>query len=411
MRWLRYTLTPKARISAGRRGEVHFDRPVYAVIPGTVIRGALAAAWWKEHDDQAQFDRLFAERLRVYLAAPRRGDERADLIPMSWSRPKYDRGDYQPGGVADSGRVAGRGWDVPRALLVETTRTALEGGVAVKGQLFTRRAVRKDVELVGYLCVDDDAGTGWLTTDRSLWVGGDASVAGKCEWRCEEVEDPFPVPPPGDVTVTLLQAAILLDEYGANSLDLAGAVKRAIADAGGNAIVRNEVVRPEQVGGWHGRAGFPKPMEWALGAGSSVTLTAADEKALLTLRAGIGIRRQEGYGAIAITAQHERPDYFGSLAPAPRAAPVAERPRPRTLQERVDDLVERLDGSANAVNGMLDAARTQKGKQGPARAMVVSQALGLPWAKALHPDVLTEIDELMRRSKPAELVTALEKHR
>ena len=60
---LDYVLTPLARISAGKSGQVGNDRQIHTVLPGTAIRGALGAAWWRspQHrysgsDPQAVFE-------------------------------------------------------------------------------------------------------------------------------------------------------------------------------------------------------------------------------------------------------------------------------------------------------------------------------------------------------------------
>lgn len=82
-----YTLTPKSRISPGRRAQVQNVREIHEVIPGSVVRGALGTAWWGspdsrfEPENQAVFDELFARGMDVMAAIPA-----ADPTPGSGKR-------------------------------------------------------------------------------------------------------------------------------------------------------------------------------------------------------------------------------------------------------------------------------------------------------------------------------------
>ena len=45
-----YTLTPLSRVSVGRGDEVRFLKRMQDIVRGSVIRGALGAAWWSHLD-------------------------------------------------------------------------------------------------------------------------------------------------------------------------------------------------------------------------------------------------------------------------------------------------------------------------------------------------------------------------
>lgn len=426
--WLRYELRPRSMVSAGRGGEVSFDKAVHDVLPGSVPRGALASAWWVEgQGDQAAFDRLFVRRLRVHAALPFRGGECAQLRPMTWSAEKYPpvgeeaRFEPEPAGV---GRVGGRGWHVPEGWLAATTRTALERGVAKEGQLFTRRAARKDVVFRGLLQVSDDVSTqelDWLLRRRRVSVGGQLSVLGRCEWRAERVENPFPLPSSGEcIELVALQPIILLDEVGANSLDLESAIKAVAGRVGGEVHVERVATRPVVVGGWHGRAGIPKPKEWALDAGSAAVFT-ADEQTLAALADGLGVRRAEGFGAVLLHVADEpitwpaplAPERAADEPPAPAAAsrPVVEQ---RTVRDEVADILDRVPAEKREAvrSNLRDLARHLQGAlRGPAAARKSSrlrQEREKPWAKQLPEDVWQDILGLFKRKDFKDVIVALE---
>ncbi|MBK8755781.1 MAG: hypothetical protein IPM08_01320 [Actinomycetales bacterium] len=161
---LDYVLTPLARISAGKSGQVGNDRQIHTVLPGTAIRGALGAAWWRspQHryagsDPQAVFDRLFAGAMTVGPAMPVNvgsTSAQARLIPLSWVKCKYpgQRCSREWHDQVASPRtecptcggalVTGKGWQVPPEWSLSTTRTALDkDGVAVDEQLYFTEGV------------------------------------------------------------------------------------------------------------------------------------------------------------------------------------------------------------------------------------------------------------------------------
>lgn len=428
MTWLRYTLEPLTVVSAGRSREVGFDRPAYDVLPGTVIRGALGAGWWQEGaGDQERFDAVFGSLMTVHAAVPTLGDEAAQLIPMLWSREKYGNQEYVAAAATSAnGRVAGRGWSVPREWMTASTRTSLEKGVAVDGVLFTRRASSKGVVYGGHIRLDgdSDATVAWLTKGRNVSVGGQRSVLGRCRWQCEVAEDPFPAPKEaGTVMLVALQPIILLDELGAASLDLQGAIATAVAAAGASVEVGEVRTRPVSVGGWHGRAGIPKPMDWALDAGSSALLKATDPAAWQALHGGLGIRRLEGYGAVALVAPGARPEVgpvvirqsvpatepAPQLEPAPQAeVPPVSPPPAQVLAQSTVDLVALVDRVAAAdrarvVGNLLDLAHDlERMETSPMQRMRITGKLGeaakAAWLDNVPPDVADGLLSALKRS-------------
>lgn len=408
--WLQYELVPDGHLSAGRSGEVMNDRPVHTVLPGSVVRGALAGAWWAggiSSGGQSSFDALFDGQLVVDAAVPSLDGRRAELRPMGWARCKYPDGKHggwrenlrNPARRCECGQplVSGKGWEVPDGVLTLTTRTQLEGGASKDGALFTRRAVAPTVRYSGILRLDGDVDPGqvaWLLEERRLSIGGQRSVMGRCTWMCREVPDPLPLPGgSGPFVLTVLQPAILLDRFGASSMDLAGAVRDAVAVAGGRIRLGSKaVVRPMQVSGWHGLAGIPKPTEWALEAGSSVWIDEADVVALEALKTGIGIRRNEGFGAVAITEPGAQPGFGHSPTvasppmPAVEAVPTVEVHPILVLLDRFPE-----EDRPSARGKLRDAAEAVARKQGPARGPEADRWLAQPWAATLTEDMRVEL--------------------
>ncbi len=408
--WLQYELVPDGHLSAGRSGEVMNDRPVHTVLPGSVVRGALAGAWWTNGigaNGQAAFDELFDGQLVVEAAVPSLDGRRAELRPMGWARCKYP--DARHGGWRENLRnperrcecgqplVSGKGWEVPDGVLTLTTRTQLEGGASKDGALFTRRAVAPTVRYSGILRLDGDVDpeqVAWLLDERRLSIGGQRSVMGRCTWTCREVPDPLPLPRgSGPFVLTVLQPAILLDRFGANSLDLAGAVDDAVAAAGGSIRLGTKaVVRTTQVSGWHGLAGIPKPTEWALEAGSSVWIEHADPAALAALCRGIGIRRNEGFGAVAITKPGAQPGFGHSPAVARPPMPAVEA-APAVAVHPILALLDRFpeEDRPSVRSKLREAAEAVARKQGPARGPEADRWLTQPWASNLAEDLRGEL--------------------
>lgn len=445
-----YRLTPRARVSAGRGAEVQETRAVHHVLPGATVRGALGFAFWQSPTDafeptaspaarQDAFDRLFGQ-LVVREAVP----EGAWLRALSQVTHKYrsrdgvqleGRLDLAAGPVgacpvcgaafdsprgwrssdgtgepldrcADCGSVfepERGGWGGAEALVTASTRTALTNGRALTGQLFTRPAVRKAARFTGALVLRDPdrvptEARAWLTGSRSLSVGGQKSTLGRVDWSVESAEPP--APPTGDTVVLQLHSpAILLDDRGLPSLDLTAAL-RAVPGAG--EIACRPWVRPTQVTGWHGIAGVPKPVEWALEVGSTAVLRGWTTEALTRVTDGLGVRRLEGYGHVVLI----------DPAALPRLTQPATTSSPR--DDRVTALLGRVPATQRrgVRNGMLKAARflatrQEIGASAEEFAASLSDALSRPWVSDLTADVREGVQGLLSEPDLRRVITLL----
>ncbi len=155
------------------------------------------------------------------------------------------------------------------------------------------------------------------------------------------------------VVITLLSDTIVRDAEGRS-----GAFDAALQDALGlahkpNALAAFQKVRV--VGGFNRKTGLPLAQEWALQAGS-VFVYAADvlrgERALETLAAyGVGARRDEGFGRVAVNWQREPRRYANTLdsfstrldqLARTRDAPIALTDTSRAFAERMTTRLVRV---------------------------------------------------------------------
>jgi CRISPR-associated protein Csx10 len=474
--FLEYTLTALSRLSAGRSGEVLFSREIHEMIPGSTVRGALASAWLNgdapEGATSQRFHDLFERSLVVRPAIP----EHMHLSAMSVRWCKYplpadgtDQSfcagtddaaayvDEQPpktcpncGGGLESGR--GYGWQSGTRTgppTVAVIRTALNtDGVAKDEQLFTRRALERDMILRGSLLVLDpdrfSAELVWLRIRRELRVGGQRSVLGLAEWTASDTSAPPGHPIPDHAVLRFTSPAILVDEHGAPTLDPGPELRRLCPDA---VLDHGSWLRPVRVGGWHAASGLPKPEDWAVEAGSTFVVNGLPTDASPRLVLGLGLRRLEGYGAVelldpAALPRFDRLDgHAHDAVPVPAAAdgdtgglalpgePVtvaeAEAPVDMAAEPEEDQPPEILRGLWIAVGrdrwrgllqplgaGVLKVQLAQSaGFSGSVLDAKRDEVIRMPWARDLGGEARRELRELLEMTDLAAVRRAIETER
>lgn len=416
---LNYRLTALSRVSVGSGPEVTFSRDAQAVIPGSTVRGALAAAYSREHGfdwTSTELRNLFERHAWFSQAVP--GDW--DLKGMSYVACKYPKGQACRDAARDIAHdiaahrklesrcphchgawQEGKGWGAPerqwyepdgnhpRTSLVSTIRTQLKDGVAEDENLFTRRALEAATELTGTVRIDDDIAEeslAWLESQHQLRVGGQRSVLGAVRWTAGRADDREEATHelPHRVVLRCQSPMILVDEHGAPTTDPTQALREALWE---QVKVVARWVRPTRVAGWHMASGLPKPEEWALAAGSTFVIEGAPPDLARRIVAGVGLRRREGFGTISIETERpstpqpsQAPERLATReqvqvlveAPVPSvkpepAAPVIEPPEsspsPDDPRRRIAGIVKALGASPQitpkaGINGLL-AALTQ----------------------------------------------------
>lgn len=491
-----YVVRPTGNLSPGRAGQAGSGRAVHGIIPGSVVRGALGAAWWTSPTDpytgpdpQDDFDRLFGRQMIVGQADPRVPaspvvEQRlATLVPTSVARCKYadacgvvardlaqvegeprkanpDEPCHQPTDAAICAvcercpkcRIPaefGHGWKLDWTTRATVTRTELEGEVPKEQMLFTREVLRgrratsrspkgEDIVYVGSLSVADDTPehvVRWVVQSRVVRIGGSKTTMGRCTLDVVEELRPELETPSGRVAFYLQSPAILLDGYGAPSLDLGAEAVRISRSAGAeSATLVRHFVRSTLISTWHGLAGLPKPQDWAVAAGGVVVLDGLTTEATRELLRGIGIRRNEGYGVLSLDmddrvevnwpqlTHHDSPVSAGSSAPlagepaggaptgtetgaedipaAEATAVVTEEAASAPAAREDEDadagavaiasriLGERRDEARRSLIRKLipQARHSKRYRENSAESMIaghIDRALGLPWARDL----------------------------
>jgi CRISPR-associated protein Csx10 len=308
------------RLHLGIRPDSGWISDGHPFVPGSVLRGALAAAWIAEQEpdlvpgNDPQFRSLFEGVVRF---GPLFTDPRC-LRPMSVfsckypSTPTCGTSTYDaafaedPPGECSCGAPLEQSKGQVDGAIVERTQVQMEprDDVAAVGGLFSRRAIPAGTELRGHI-----AGTHpWLTADpvRLVRLGGRRSTAGLAEVslstaRTQPDHDSLDRER-GLLVIRLLSPAIFVDGWGRPGWR--PDTERLARTLGVPVDIAAEWVRPVAVGGWHVVSNLPKSREFAVAAGSVYLLRLGDEpdnhRVQQLWQDGIGIRRTEGFGWISL---------------------------------------------------------------------------------------------------------------
>jgi CRISPR-associated protein Csx10 len=355
---LRVTVTARQRLALGVGSEVSYFTGTHSFVPGSVLRGALAAAWIAEHgpptDASPAFRELFDGPIRygpMYVPG-------TAVVPVSvrlCKYPKDDRclvqaidaafdektvncpaccGPLEPG----KGQVQLPGGIMPERI----TRTSIDPATAkaADGELYAHGALPAGTALTGYIYGRD----AWLERSRPLRLGGRRTVSGSADYQAvpltPDEEQCMPNDWPGlaartgpgqpagsqipsgsrddtRLVIRLASPAVFVDAAGRPSL-----VPDPALDLDGAAVERRWT-RPVTWSGWHAASRLPKPDEICAIAGSTFRLTGSPgtlrDLAGRLPREGIGLRRAEGFGDIRIASYPWRPP-----APAKKTPDAAD---------------------------------------------------------------------------------------
>lgn len=380
-------------------------------IPGSVVRGALAAAWLARNGvskpgtpEREEFLKLFEGGVR-YGALLR---DSTEFMSLAVAGHKYEpretcevidydraRGETPPPYCEQCGSPIEqrKGLTGDREPLNRRTSVAIgPGGTARPGDLFTRETLSAGTAFRGTVTASDDTLLKILGDLGPVRVGGRRTTHGLADIAITPGASP-PVPerrPDGTVIIRLRSPGIFVDDHG-RPADRPSESELRQALGGTGARVTRAWTRWEQAGGWHAASGLPKPQELTVAAGSTYTLsterTLGDSDLSALSERGLGLRRHEG---------------FGDLAPAPvlrpgaaerrRAADNSNKRRARTAplnrlligNARVANLIRELM-KAHAGGNPAAAARLRQAAKGQGDADVATAMeffLGLPLEEA-----------------------------
>lgn len=293
-------------------------------IPGSAVRGALAAAWLTRNGvprpgtpEREEFLELFEGGIR-YGALLQPGTEFMSLAVFGH---KYDP---KPGcRVVDYDLAMGevlppdslcpecdspieqlKGLRGKRGAPRRRTSVAIDDdGTAREGALFTRETLSAGREFRGTV-TGPDAALAVLADLRQVRIGARRTTHGLADIAIRPGGGP-PVPQRRDdrtLVVRLRSPGIFTDDHGRPSRDPSPA-ELTMALGGVPARVAERWTRWEQAGGWHMASGLPKPQELTVAAGSTYVIYTermVSDSALAAFSArGLGLRRHEGFGDLA----------------------------------------------------------------------------------------------------------------
>ena len=316
---MRYQLTLRFEtpFSVGIGNEALFHTTTQRVIPGATLRGAFAALWWRKFDSADDFAALFDDDLLVTQAVPDGARLRttSTVACKYGAEPRcgeavYDHALFVASGeTLDAGvcphcggpLMAKPGWtDLPDP--VRRGRVELEANETAKeGRLYSRDYVGKGMCYIAE--IETSADLSWLN-DATVRIG-----QGRSQDRGRAVATVDPIPEVAvewhdrPVAIHLTSPAIITNQWGAPSLDLDD-VERELQRVSGDSLKlcpHPEWVRSELVTGWHGRSNLPKVPDWAFASGVSFVVDGLTADGWRWLRRGIGWRRIDGYGQLALT--------------------------------------------------------------------------------------------------------------
>jgi CRISPR-associated protein Csx10 len=343
---LRVTVTARQRLALGVASEVSYFTGTHSFAPGSVLRGALAAAWIAENGPPtagsgAAFRELFDGPVRYGpMFVPGTA-----VVPVSVRRCKYPRDARCASQAVDEAFETGRDCPachgplepgkgqvmLPAGITEERiTRTSIDPqtGKAADGELYAHGALPAGTILTGYIYGRDP----WLERPRRLRLGGRRTVSGAADYQAVPLrpaeEDQVPNDWPGlpsttesgrpaerilepsghsevHLVIRLVSPAIFVDAAGRPSLE-----PDPLLDLGG-ARVSRRWARPVIWSGWHAASRLPKPEEVCAVAGSTYVITGPPgtlhELAERLPRDGAGLRRTEGFGDIRLATQRPSP--------------------------------------------------------------------------------------------------------
>ncbi|MFF4128271.1 type III-B CRISPR module-associated Cmr3 family protein [Microbispora rosea] len=314
-------LTAQQGLAMGGPAEVGYDKQTLPYVPGSSLRGALAAVWIREYGVPSRDNPRRAEFIDLFEGEVCYGSLLQDgtaVTPLSAIRCKYPRtgvchawsADAAVDGEATTCPECGGGVEFGKGDLADVAtrrvlRTELDAdGRPRQSHLYARHELLRGLTYRGRI-----TGTHpWLDSERDVWLGGRTTTSGRATFRAVPVAAPPGVPrsprSDGAIVIRFAAPAIIVDGAGRPTLNPVPEIVRVLGLPERCLVSSRTWTRPQRVGGWHAASGLPKPTELAMSMGSVTVLHLAEEPDAERLGSlavsGIGLRRVEGFGVAEI---------------------------------------------------------------------------------------------------------------
>jgi CRISPR-associated protein Csx10 len=328
-------------------------------LPGSALRGALIKKYLRSNNltssqfsaDDATVQRLFFDGTIRYLNGyPVEDNQRTLPVPQSWQREKGEEVEFFDHAVepANDDETQWQGVGNPFCLLFGPDEDDHDNGTPVRliqpdrlisvhtardrnygrartdsGAIFRHEALQDGQTFEAAILCDQDSDAPLLLTllNGEAGLGGSRSASfghvcfesaqDKQTWR--EVGGSLQLDDKGKLIITLLSDALIRDAFGQHVVDSA-AMTTALSTALGNITLTPDVertfLRGIPLGGFNRKWGLPLPQSLAVKMGSVFVYDAPtlDANALRIAlqrleQRGIGERRAEGFGRVAVNWQ------------------------------------------------------------------------------------------------------------
>ncbi len=388
-------------------------------IPGSTLRGALAACWIRDHglpprlgdEDLQEFLLLFERDVRYGFCLP----EGTNFEPLSLMRCKYspkDDCEKSFNDAAADGYIDNSDAEEKRCEFCEGPLTFSKGELvgsakslqvrhrvsltasetAEEGKLYAVKRIPQGTKLHGQIETSSELACEWLVGEKRkrLFVGASKSVDGLVKAKIKAaptsaVED-VRLRDDGHLCLHLESPAIFVDDATCPILDpnKINWIRQLRLDAepGMPTDFKINCLRPwtrlSEIKGWHAASDLPKPLDFGFSAGSVFLLKIEPELSEEKLRelavriasSAYGCRTTEGFGAVSVNAVSVNPPASASIDEPVDAVSVNRQASASidelvdTLQEMTPDdlswLVDRLKECARAVaNGNVPGRITE----------------------------------------------------
>lgn len=389
----------------------------YSYIPGSMIRGAIIGRYMRQHhlseldltNDEVKrlfFDAKSTRYLNAYILSQK--NQRTLPIPLSWFKDKdAEFTDNLPITVYDFSVEKGEDPETPKA--VGEYFWAKEGGIAKlykekrrinihnfrdrkkgrstdnQGELFRYEALDAGQTFQSIiLCEDDDVETIQnLLAEPNIWFGGSQSAGyghtkiiptqpSSTNWS--EIGIPAEDRENDEIlSITLLSDTLLRNEWGQPVADPM-LIKQAVEEALNITLTQPKLgdifAGTTLIGGFNRKWGLPLPQVPALAAGSVIVFESEDieihSEQIQRLEAGgIGERREDGFGRIAVNWLNDKPIQvkLAKLSSTSSLPPIrseishllAEQMAQRLLEQRLEQYLQKQVGYLSLDEGMSNS--------------------------------------------------------